>query len=114
VRRPDWDLIPYALVALVLVVSTGFGIYVAGPWRLRVVALLVLARRWLHWPTGQASRGGDVLASVVILSIAAAYYGAILELIPRPHVDPWDHMNRAGDAWLAGIAATPADRSSDV
>jgi hypothetical protein len=55
-----------------------------------------------------------VLASVVILSIAAAYYGAILELIPRPHVDPWDHMNRAGDAWLAGIAATPADRSSDV
>jgi hypothetical protein len=165
VRRPDWDLIPYALVALVLVVSTGFGIYVAGPWRLWVfalavllalaaatrplaqrdalaplshpwaiwplafvciagnwgwaandvlyrllavtsgallVALLVLARRWLHRPTGQASRGGDVLAWVVILSIAAAYYGAILELIPRPHVDAWDHMNRAGDAWLAG------------
>ena len=38
-RASIWRLLPHALLALVLVIASGFGLYAAGPWRLLVSIL---------------------------------------------------------------------------
>lgn len=99
-------------------------------WPRWVLLALALATLWGNWGWAATPRllpllhaiavglGAVLLASAlyplvardgrtpglwpIFVAAVIAFYVAIIVAVPRPHIDVWDHLNKAGDAMLAG------------